>query len=191
MKRLLVVLLCLLAVFAVVSCNQEPEASTPDAKPEQHGGTITITPASEDWGTQTGKMQFILINKAADADEAEPFYGQEEISFLLKLSSDVTSFQVRAGKTGGYSTWLKVEDFSTLETDDDGWYIIEIDSTKVNESEGLGFTAYVTAQTQDIEVHIKDLMIDGEVVDFTEWDEATCVVPMLGVPAALSATITK
>lgn len=191
MKRLLIILLCLLAVFAVVSCNQEPEASTPAAKPEQHGGTITITPASEDWGTQTGKMQFILINKAAEADEAEVFLGEEEITFLLKLSSEVTYFQVRAGAEGDYTTWLKVSDLSTLETDDDGWYIVELDGSTVTASEGFGFTAYVTEQTQDIEVQIKDLMIDGEVVDFTEWDEATCVVPMLGVPAALSATITK
>ena len=191
MKRLLVILLCLLAAFAMVSCSEEPEATPSGGGADENGGTITIKPASEDWGTQTGKMQFILINKAADAEEAEPFYGLEEISFLLKLSSDVTSFQVRAGETGGYSTWLKVEDFSTLEKDDDGWYIIEIDGTKVNESEGLGFTAYVTEQTQNIEIQIKNLKIDGAIVDFSEWDEATCVKPMLGVPAALSATITK
>ncbi len=182
MKRFLVVLLCLLAVFAIVSCNQEPEASTPDAKPEQHGGTVTITPASEDWGTQTGKMQFVLDLELG---------GQEEISFLLKLSDEVTSFQVRTG-VDPYTTWLKVTDFSTLEQDDDGWYIIEIDGSDIiNEGDVFAFTAYVTEQTQDIEVQIKDLIIDGDVIDFSEWNEETCVGSFLGVPAALSATITK
>ena len=190
MKKILVILLCLLAVFAVVSCKEEPEA-TPSGGTDENGGTITIKPASEDWGTQTGKMQFILINKAADAEEAEVFEGGEEISFLLKCSPEVTKFRVRAGETGSYGTWLDITDLSTLETTDDGWYIIEVDGTKVTESEGIGCTAYVTEQTQDIEIQIKNLMIDGALVDFSTWDEASCVKPMVGVPAALSATITK
>ena len=190
MKKFLVILLCLLAVFAVVSCKEEPEeAATPAV--EENGGTITIKPASEDWGTQTGKMQFILINKDKEADEAEVFLGQEEISFLLKFTSQVTSFQVRAGDDGGWTTWLKVTDFSSLETTDDGWYIVELDGSTVTESEGLGFTAYVSEQSADIEIQIKNLKIDGALVDLSTWDEATCVKPMLGVPAALSATITK
>ena len=179
MKKFLVILLCLLAVFAIVSCKEEPEEA---AAPEENGGTITIKPASTDWGTQTGKMQFILNYE---------FAGQEEISFLLKFTPEVTKFRVRAGETGSYGTWLDVTDLSALETTDDGWYIVELDGSTVTESEGLGFTAYVSEQSADIEIQIKNLKIDGALVDLSEWDEATCVKPMVGVPAALSATITK
>jgi hypothetical protein len=188
MKRLLVVLLCLLAVFAVVSCNQEPEASTPDAKPEENGGTITIKPViselndpETDWGKQAGKMQFVLDY---------PIEAESVITFLMKATSEVTKITVRAGDNGN-GKWLTDVPLSSLETTDDGWYIVEVDETKVIETGGLGITLTVSEQNADIEFQIKNLKIDDELVDFSEWNEATCVKPLYGVPTALSATITK
>ena len=184
MKRLLVILLCLLAVFAVVSCNQEPEEAAPSGGADENGGTITIKPASEDWGTQTGKMQF-LIDYAIEAES--------EISFLMKATSEVTKITVRAGQDGSYVKWLTDAELSALETTDDGWLIVEVDGSKVTDSAGLGITLTVTAQTQDIEFQIKNLKIDGVLVDFSDWDATTCVGPLTGAecPTAVSATITK
>lgn len=187
MKKFFVILLCLLAVFAIVSCKEEPEeAATPAA--EENGGTITIKPViSElndvvtDWGNQSGKMQFVLNQE---------IIAEQSISFLAKCSSEVTKITVRAGD-GGYTKWLDGASLSSLETTDDGWYIVEVDETKVTDSAGLGITLTVSAQSKDIEFQIKNLKIDDELVDFSEWDEASCVKPMVGVPTALSATITK
>ena len=181
MKRILVLLLCFLAVFAIVSCKEEPEA---EPAVEENGGTITIKPvinAPEDWGSQKGKMQFVL---------SQPIEDDQDIVFLLKVTSEVTSFQVRNGDD--YNTWLKVDPISSCEKNADGWYVVEIDGEDiVTESSGLGFTAYVTEQTADIEVQIKNLKIGGTLIDFSTWDEESCVTDMVGVPAALSAEITK
>ena len=191
MKRIIVLLLCLLAVFAMVSCKEEPEeAETPAI--EENGGTIAIKPAVENpddpestinWGTQDNKIQFVLDQAIED---------DQDIAFLLKTTSEVTSFQVR--NSDDYATWLKVDPISSCEKDSEGWYIVEIDGEDtVTESSGLGFTAYVSSQTENIEIQIKNLKIGGKLIDFSTWDTDTCVGPMVGaeVPSALSATITK
>ena len=187
MKKLFIIMLCILAVFAVASCNQDPKDGP---KVEENGGTLTVRPAVDNpeaenpainWGTQEKKFQF-RINQAVGVEES--------VEFLAKVSSDVTEIDVRDGATD--ATWNSAKaKLTDLSTTDDGWYIIEIDGTKTSSCEKIGITLRVPAQNEDIFISIKNLKIDGELIDFSEWNEATCVEPYVSVPSKVAATITK
>ena len=186
MKKLIIIMLCILAAFAVASCKQDPKGGSTT---EENGGTLTVKPGSVDpndettaltW-SQEKKFQF-LINQVVIAEES--------VEFLAKVSADVTEIDVRDGATN--NTWntsnAKLTDLSTT---DDGWYIIQIDGAKTSSCEKIGITLRVPTQNADIFISIKNLKIDGELIDFSEWNEATCVEPYYSVPNRVEATITK
>ena len=79
MKKLLVILLCLVAVFAIVSCKQDPKPA--DEPVVEDGGVLTVKPASAEvtWGN-TDRFQFVINQEFADGDDVE---------FLLKLSDSL------------------------------------------------------------------------------------------------------
>ena len=87
MKKTIIIMLCLLAAFAIVSCKHEPEkGSEPGPAVEEHGGILTVRPAEGAAFTQDGKFQFKMAIK---------YYSGDSIEFKAKVSSDVTALEVR------------------------------------------------------------------------------------------------
>ena len=186
MKKVLVFMLCFLAVFAIVSCKQDPKEPVKD-----DAYVLTVRPAVENpddpestinWGEQTGKCQFTLATAVAAG---------ESIEFLAKVSSDVTKIDVRMG-VSPFTTW-KSFTVSECEKTDDGWLIISIDEETVTAgAEKLGITLRVP-QNPNIFCSIKDLKIDGEAVDFEAIVPAEYATAMSGAlcPTRVSAEVTK
>ena len=184
MKKILVFLVVLLAVFAFVSCKQEPE---PDNTPVvENGGTLTIRPAvanpedpepAIDGGTQPGKFQFKLKQEVS---------GIQTIAFLAKVSDDVTKVEVRDGSTT--TTWGSVTIADS--TPEDGWYSFSVESLEDTECDYIAITVRVV-QNPNVFIQIKNLKIDGKIVDFSEWNPATDVGPWYDVPSNVDATYTE
>ena len=188
MKKVLVFMLCFLAVFAIVSCKQDPK------EPEKEDAyVLTVRPAVENpddpestinWGTQTGKFQFTIT---------QPIAAGESIEFLAKVASDITEIDVRDGSTSPYTQWASPK-VSSLEQTDDGWLIVSIDGEQVTSTaELIGFTLRMPEQNANLFISIKDLKIDGEAVDFEEIDPNTYATAFSGalVPSRVSATVSK
>ena len=182
MKKIIVLLLCLMAVFAIVSCKQEPEPTPELAPAAENGGILTVKPASSEvtWGN-TDRFQFVINQEYAEWDTIE---------FLVKLSDSFASIVPRSGDSS--TSWPKFATLaiSSLEQDDDGWYIVSTTATDAYTQ--LGFTAYLNsgaAQDENLFISIKNLKIDGVLIDFSEYDAATCVAPLVDCPDALVATI--
>ena len=186
MKKVLVFMLCFLAVFAIVSCKQDPP------KPAKDAYVLTVRPAvadpedpesTIDWGDQTGKCQFTLATAVAAG---------ESIEFLAKVSSDVTKIDVRMGASP-FTTWKSIV-VDECEKTDDGWLIATIDADLVTSGcDLIGITLRVPTQNEDIFMSIKELKIDEEEVDFEEINPATYATAMSGAlcPTRVSATVSK
>ncbi len=182
MKKLLVVLLCLVAVFAIVSCKQDPKPA--DEPVVEDGGVLTVKPASSDvtWGN-TDRFQFLINQDFADGDDVE---------FLLKLSDSFEKIVPRSGNEA--LSWPKFATLAlnTLEKDDDGWYIVSVKAN--DEFEQLGITAMLTGgatQDENLFVSIKNLKIGGKLIDFSTYEAETCVEPFVNCPDGVTATIEK
>ena len=182
MKKLLVVLLCLMAVFAIVSCKQDPKPA--DEPVVEDGGVLTVKPASAEvtWGN-TDRFQFLINQDFTEGDTVE---------FLLKLSDSVEKIVPRSGNEA--LSWPKFATLAlnTLEKDDDGWYIVSVKAN--DEFEQLGITAMLTGgatQDENLFVSIKNLKIGGKLIDFASYDAETCVAPLVNCPDGVTATITK
>ena len=191
MKKVFILMLCLLAVFAVVSCKHEPEQ--PNEPVVENGGTLTIRPAVADptnpestinWGTQTSKFQFTM-KQAIQVEEDEDC----TIEFLMKVSADVTKVDVRDGSAHpDYPVWGSGT-ISSLTPDDDGWYSVKVTATSTCDK--IGFTVRIPTQNPDIFISIKNLKIDGEIVDFSEVEPEKYVETFLGVPGTIAVTYTE
>ena len=201
MKRLLVILFVLLAVFAFVSCNHEPEpTSEPEpvepeyVDPIEEPGVLFVRPGEGATYSQTGKFQFKLD---------VTFNANEQIDLYAKFSSDITSVAVRQG--GGDNTKFKVngndaQNLSDLERDENGWYIISIPAASVTPTSseelqtswlGLGITAYTNAQERtNCYIALKGLKLNGEYYDITNWDEDTCAQVYYTSPSVLEIYLT-
>jgi len=189
MKKVLVFMLCFLAVFAIVSCKQDPKE--PEKKDDAY--VLTVRPAVENpddpestinWGTQTGKYQFTLT---------QPIVAGESIEFLAKVASDITEIIVRDGSTGpSYTKWATLA-VSSLEKTDDGWLIVSIEGDKVTSTADLIGLTFTTPQNASLFVSIKDLKIDGEAVDFEEIDPNAFATAFAGAlcPTRVSAVVSK
>lgn len=189
MKKTVVIILVFLAVLFAVSCRHEPENKEGESAVEKNGGTITIRPAEDDFldppaikWTQEKKFQFLLN---------QPITAEQTIKFLLKVPEGVSAITVRDGSNHpDYTKWT-VESISTLPTNSDGWYIVELEEDDVTTScEYLGITLTTDDQNPDLYCSIKNLTINGVVVEFANWDANTSVLPFLDVPSKVVATIT-
>ena len=175
MKKLLGIVLCVCVLFSVISCKQTIK--------EENGGILTIRPASGcEWGTQTDRFQFQI---------SQPVNKSQSIEFLAKFSSEVTAITVRNADTVS-EKWLSSAGFDELKAMDDGWYKVEVDENDVlTNSSGLAMTLAVSAQTQDIFISIKNLRIDGKLIDFSSYNEENCVDAFYSTPNLVSAEITR
>lgn len=182
MKKLVIFLLCLMAVFAIVSCKQDPE---PAPEPVvENGGVLTVKPASSEvtWGN-TDRFQFLINQEFADGDTVE---------FLLKLSDSFEKIVPRSGNEA--LSWPKFATIAltTLEKDEDGWYIVSVKAN--DEFEQLGITAMLAGgavQDENLFVSIKNLKIGGKLIDFSTYEAETCVAPLVGSPSEVTASIEK
>lgn len=207
MKKLLVILFVLIAIFAFASCKQDPknEEPTPAPEPETPGepeevdpiteaGVLFVRPAEGATYSQTGKFQFKL-----DVS----FNANEAIALYAKFSSDITSVAVRQG--GGDNTKFKVNGVEAVplddyEQDEDGWYIIAIPAESVTPNSGgaavdswlgLGITAYTSAvERANCFIALKGLKLGDEYFDITMWDEEDCAQPYYTSPDKLDVTLT-
>ena len=179
MKKFLVFLLVLLALFAVVSCKSEP-AEEPEptpapapAEPEWESGTLVVRPAEGATFSQSGKFQFKMsITYAAG----------EPIEFKLKCSDDVTGVEAREGGNGDTFFIPKYTELSVWEQDDDGWYIISIPGESVVPVADPCLAMGITARLPDTNrsecyIAIKDMKINDVPVDFTVYiDDETSLI---------------
>ena len=176
MKKLFVLLLCLLAVFAIVSCKQEPEPepATPPTpaepefeEPDWESGVLRVMPAegAESSWDQKGKLQFKM---------AVSYNAGEPIEFKIKCSDDITGIEIREVGNGDTFFIPKETPLSNWEKDSDGWYIISVPGESVvpvaEPCLVLGVTARVPADSATrafCYVAFKDMKINNVPVDFT------------------------
>ena len=159
MKKVLVFMLCFLAVFAIVSCKHEPDDPTPPAE-EWKKGDLVVSPAQGAIFTQEGKFQFKIAVEYSEGDNIE---------FHMKCSEAVTKLDVREGGANNtvFESFVIDED---TEKDSDGWYKISVSSDKVSPDEGqyLGLTARLPDEARDnCFVAIRNLKIGNQAIDFS------------------------
>ena len=211
MKRLLVILMCLMTVFVIASCKQDPKnaeptpAPGPEPAPEPitQPGVLDVRPAEsiETWNDsnweQKSKFQFKL-----DVS----FNANESIDLYVKCSEVFDRIAIRQG--GGDNTKFKVNEveklpLSEFEKDEDGWYIVSIPAESVTPLSGgeaqtswvgLGVTFYAP---DDSDVRalpcwaaLKGLKLGEEYFDIAEWDEEDCVQVYYNSPSAFDITLT-
>lgn len=176
MKKALVVLAVVLAIFAFVSCKNEPEATpepdstpaTPEfVEPDWESGVIRIMPAEgadSSW-EQKGKLQFKM---------SVSYSAGEPIEFKLKCSDDITGIEIREVGNGDTFFIPKETPLSNWEKDSDGWYIISVPGSSVvpvaEPCLVLGVTARVPSDSPTrafCYVAFKDMKINSVPVDFT------------------------
>lgn len=187
MKKVFVFLLCLLAIFAMVSCNQEPEQegggdTTPAAPEDENGGTLTVRAAEGADFPQADRFQFLID---------QPLETDDEIEFLMKCSEVFTSIIPRSGNSESGYAKFGTFDIEDLSVDADGWYKVETDVTE--DTELFGITLYLPEgedQDETLFVSIKNLKINGKIVDFSEYDPENCLATLM-TPDALVAVITE
>ena len=202
MKKLFVLLLCLIAVFALASCKNEPEQNaTPEQdntpaepefeEPDWESGVIRIMPAEgadSSW-EQKVKLQFKM---------AVSYSAGEPIEFKLKCSDDITGIEIREVGNGDTFFIPKETPLSNWEKDSDGWYIITVPGEKVipvaEPCMVLGVTARVPADSPTravCYVAFKDMKINNVPVDFTQYvgNELSFISPYSSSPSDLDVYI--
>ena len=176
MKKLLVLFLCLIAVFALASCKNEPEqnatpgsddtpADTGFVEPEWESGVLRVRPADGATFSQDGKFQFKM---SVNYNAGEP------IEFKLKCTDDVTGIEAREGGNGDTFFIPKGTSIDVWEKDEDGWYIITIPGESVVPVADPCFSLGITARLPNTNrpncyVAIKDMKINNVPVDFTDY----------------------
>ena len=205
MKKYVIILLCMLALFAVASCKNDPSvepdpAPTPEptpAEPIEEAGVLFVKPAKDctwDDGDDENKFQFRL-----DVS----FKANEAIALYAKFSDDVTEVAIRQAL--GANTKFKVngseyQQLADLEQDEDGWYIVTIPAESVTPTDGgvlvdewigLGISVHLPKATKaNGFVAIKGLKLGEDYFDIAEWDENDCAVPYYNKPSKLDVTLT-
>ena len=211
MKKVLVILFVLLAVFAFASCKQDPKPAeqapdtTPDTtpvstepttadiiaaivEPEWEVGVLRVKSGEDADSGQKSKFQFGL-NVSVTAGQA--------IEFLAKFTDNAQSLLVRQyespytpyNASQASSGATPIDDFVKT---DDGWYTVSIPGEYVIDSASIAFTLYVETDTWASSfVAIKDLKIGGEAVDLTALDEDGDVMPFVSAPSELDAIIVR
>jgi len=197
MRRILVFLLCMLAVFAVVSCKNDPTPTpeptptptpTPDPpEPSWETGTLVVRPAEGCSFSQEKKFQFQM---------ALQYNANEPIELKMYCSEDVTAITVRQAGDGD-QRFIPDTSVYEFETDEDGWYIIKLTADQVIPTISPCFAMGITVRLPDDNrmncyVAIKDMKINGEAVDFLDYeDDDSFVSAYVTSPDALDFTIVE
>ena len=193
MKKVFVLFLCLLALFVIVSCKNEPNKEpepTPEptpVEPDWESGVLVVRPADGATFSQDGKFQFKM---------AVTYNAGETIAFKLKCTDDVTGVEAREGGNGDTFFIPKYTALSEWEQDDDGWYIILIPAEDVvpvaDPCFSLGITARLPNDNRsNCYVAIKEMKINDVLVDFTTYigDETSLISDYVTSPNNLDIYI--
>lgn len=111
MKKLIIVLLCLLAVFAVVSCNQDPKKTDQPASEGDSYYRLTATRAAKRFS----------FKYAGGESGINPEDG-DTITFKYRSSHPVTHFYLRnekASSTPSFANKTSIDPY--IEAGEDGW----------------------------------------------------------------------
>ncbi len=207
MRKVLVILFVLLAVFAFASCKQDPQPAaeaTPGSDSGSGSGTTEPTTAEiiaaivePEWETgvlrvksgedatnekQPNKFQFVLNKSVTDG---------QAITFLAKFTENASTLTVRKGD-GDYARFISDTSVESFEKDANGWYIVEVPAADVVAASSIGFTLYVDAGTWASSfIAIKNLTIGGENVDITSLDEDADIMPFVSAPDELDVLIVR
>ena len=191
MRKLIVVLLCMLALFAVVSCNNEPQTVVDDnpgsGEPEWDTGTLLIKPGEGCvWGGNQDRFQFYV-------NVDQPLAANDVVSFLVKLSDSFEKIVPRSSNSTSSYVKFSTLPLASLEQDDDGWYIVSVTATEA--CDYLGITCMLKSdavQSEDLYVAIIDMEINESPVDFDSID-GDAAIPFGGAanPDKITAIITE
>jgi len=201
MKRVLIILIVLLAVFAFASCKQDPKpAATPTTpEPEAEPTTAEIIAAIEEPEWEAGVLR---VKSGEDAEnEKQPnkfqFVLNKEVSegqaiqFKAKFTDNASTLTVRKGD-GDYARFISDTSIEDFPKDDDGWYTVSVSAGDVVASSCIGITMYVEAGTWASSfIAIKDLSIGGAAVDLTLLDEDEDIMPFVSAPSELDVLIVR
>lgn len=207
MKKVLVILFVLLAIFAFASCKQDPKPAgeaTPGSEPGSEPGSgepssadIIAAIVEPEWETgvlrvkssldatnesQPNKFQFVL-NKELTEGQA--------IQFLAKFTENASTLTVRKGD-GDYARFISDTSIESFPVDENGWYTVTVPAEDVVACSCIGITMYVETGTWASSfIAIKDLKIGGEDVDITSLDEDADIAPFVSAPDELDVLIVR
>ena len=203
MKKLFVILLCLLAVLTVVACKNDPSGNngkeSGPVEPKWDAGILLVKPAEDcTWSaSQPLKFQFKLFQE---------FYAGESIEIVLKLSDNITSITPRKAGDGD-TKWIgELSLYSPsqyLTKDDDGWYVITIPENLVtlglvgsdpvpgDSWDQIGISTNISSEETrpNTYIAIKEIRLNGEKVAFSP--DPDYVLTWDSKPNGLSVTITQ
>ena len=165
MKRILVFLLCLLAVFTIVSCNQEPDE-------EQGGG-----------GSGSGSMYYHLV-ATREAKRFSFLYADltpeagDELTFEYRSDHPVTHLYLRNAEGSGTISKVAIDDYIS-EADSDGWISFSFTFEEAFDGILLELANYTDGSHDDGKgkfqpddyLDIKNFALSGEELEIEEADE--------------------
>jgi len=190
MRKVLVVLICMMALFAVVSCKNEPSGSggsgsDDTSEPDWDAGSLVIKPAEGCSWSDNNKDRFqFFINHELKADDV--------VEFLVMLSDSFEKIVPRSSNAD--SSWRKFDQLSVDELELNGeWYEVSFKATE--DCEYIGITCMLKSgaeQSEDLYFGITDLIINEEAIDFDTLGEGYAT-PFIGAanPSAITAVITE
>ena len=188
MKKLFIILVVMMAIFALASCKQDPkEEATPAV---ENGGVITVRVGEGAEWNSSGRFQFFLDESITEDDTIE---------FLIKMSDTFSQVVVRSSDST--ALWPKYATITVTPEmlNEDGWYVISTlpdggDPIVAKDScDALGISAMLKsgeAQTDALFVQIKNLKINGTLIDFSKKDADTYVLPFAGALAPSTMVVT-
>ena len=147
MKKIIVLLLCLLAVFCAVSCKNEPEkGDEPAPEPEEVGPVYVLTATSA-----SDRFQFKW-------DDYE-IVGGEEVYFEFQCEKTLASYTTRSIVPD--EKFVDVASYSG--EPDDGWYAFSYTIPEDKTARGFGVSLFVTGAVAIGDVmRIRSITIDDE-----------------------------
>ena len=189
MRKLFIVFLCMLALFAVVSCKNEPKKESSDSDgsgaSEWEAGTLLVKPGEGcAWSTNnTDRFQF-FINQSLAVDD--------EVTFLVKLSDSFNKIIPRSSTGSSYTKFAQLSVDSLVE--EDGWYVVSF--TASESCEFIGITCMLktdAVQSEDLYVGITDLRINEQPIDFDTFADGVYATPFSGAanPDKITAIVTE
>ena len=166
MKRILILLLCFLALFAIVSCNEEPE--------EQGNGNGS--------GSSSGMYYHLVATREAKrfsfmyADLA-PAAG-DELTVEYRSDHPVTHLYLRDANGNGSISKVAIDDYIS-ESDSDGWISFSFTFEEAFDGILLELANYTSGDhdegfgkfQQDDYLDIRNLALSGEELEIEEADE--------------------
>ncbi len=166
MKKLLVLLLCFLAVFTIVSCNQEPEEQSNGNGGGSSSGMYYHLVATR----EAKRFSFMFADLAPEAGD--------ELTFEYRSDHPVTHLYLRDASGTGSISKVLIDDYIS-EPDSDGWISFSFTFDEAFDGILLELANYTEGSHDDGEgkfqpddyLDIKNIALSGEELEIEEADE--------------------